>query len=106
MAKRTARKTKKKTAKKAARRPAARKTTAKKSAPAKRAPISSAKGKPRSKSEVCATIADHVGISKKEVAAVFETMGAMIEADLKKGAAGTFNVPGLMKVVVQRKPAT
>ena len=50
--------------------------------------------------------AEHVGISKKEVAAVFETMGAMMAADLKKGNAGVFNVPGLMKVTVQRKPAT
>ena len=33
-------------------------------------------------------------------------MGAMIAADLKKGNVGVFNIPGLMKVTVQRKPAT
>ena len=94
-----------------ARKPAARgaKKVAKKAA-AKPAPkpakITGAKGKPRSKSDVQATIAEHVGISKKEVAAVFDTMGQLIAADLSKGNAGTFNVPGLMKVSVQRKPAT
>ena len=113
MAKKTTRKkTAKKTASKtAARKPAARKASprkaATKKAPAAAAPkITGAKGKPRTKSDVQATIAEHVGISKREVAAVFETMGAMLAADLKKGAAGTFNVPGLMKVTVQRKPAT
>ena len=116
MAKRTAKKKTtrkpaargKKVAKKpAARKSTARKSTAKKSTAKKAAPkITAAKGKARTKSDVQATIAENVGISKKEVASVFETMGAMIAADLKKGNAGTFNVPGLMKVTVQRKPAT
>lgn len=114
MAKRTAKKktTRKPAArgKKVARKPAARKTAARKTtakkATAKPAKITGAKGKPRTKSDVQAVIAEHVGISKKEVAAVFETMGSMIAADLSKGNAGTFNVPGLMKVTVQRKPAT
>lgn len=109
MAKRT-------TKKKTTRKPAARgkkvakkkttKKTAAKTTASRGGKITGAKGKPRSKSEVQATIAEQVGISKKEVAAVFETMGQMIAADLKKGNAGAFNVPGLMKVTVQRKPAT
>ncbi|PHQ78771.1 MAG: integration host factor [Phycisphaera sp.] len=118
MAKRTAKKKStrkpatrgKKVAKKktTARKPAARRATAKAApAPARKVgKIVGAKGKARTKSDVQATIADQVGISKKEVAAVFETMGTMIAADLKKGNAGTFNIPGLMKVLVQRKPAT
>ena len=91
--------------------------TAKKKAPAKKAAakapaakkparITSAKDKVRTKSEVLGMISDHVGISKKEAAQVFEVMGEMIEKDLKKGAVGAFNVPGMMKVSVQRKPAT
>lgn len=94
-------------AKKVAKKPApkaAAKAAAK--AASKPARIVGAKGKPRSKGDVQATIAEHVGISKKEVAAVFDTMGTIIAADLQKGNAGTFNVPGLMKVIVQRKPAT
>ncbi len=106
MAKKAAKKTARKTAGK---KTAARKPTAKAAAaPAAKKPakITAAKGKPRSKSEVVSVIADHAGISKKEVSAVFDAMGQLIAADLGKGAAGTFNVPGLMKVTVVRKPAT
>jgi nucleoid DNA-binding protein len=115
MAKKAAKKTARKTAgkKTASRKPAARKSTARKStarkaAPAARKPgkITAAKDKPRSKSEVMSVIAENAGLSKKEVAAVFDTMGEMMAADLKKGSAGVFNVPGLMKVTVVRKPAT
>ena len=109
MAKRT---TKKSTARKttAKKKAPARKPAAKKKAPVaaakKPAKITSAKGKTRTKSEVLGIISDHVGISKKEASQVFDVMGEMIEADLKKGAVGAFNVPGMMKVMVQRKPAT
>jgi nucleoid DNA-binding protein len=94
----------KKTAKKASKK-AAKKTAAKAAAP-KPVKISPAKGKPRGKSEVYSTIAEHVGISRKEVAGVFDVMHQLITADLSKGAAGVFNVPGMMKVIVVRKPAT
>ncbi len=107
MAKRSTRK--KTTRKKTTRRTASRKKTTRRPAAKKAAPkarITSARGKPRSKSEVYGIIAENVGITKKEVAGVFDTMGQMIQADLKKGAVGTFNVPGMMKVLVQRKPAT
>jgi nucleoid DNA-binding protein len=104
MAKRTTKKVTRRPAKKTA----ARKTTAKKAAPAapKATKIVAAKDKPRTKSEVLSIISEHVGISKKEAAQVFEIMGEMIEKDLKKGACGAFNIPGMMKVTVQRKPAT
>ena len=106
--------TKKKTAarkpakKTAARKPAKKKAAAKKAAPAAKKParITAAKEKPRTKSEVLSIISDHVGISKKEAAQVFDVMGDMIQVDLKKGSCGAFNVPGMMKVMVQRKPAT
>lgn len=120
MAKRTAKKTAarkpaKKTAKRTVRKTAAKKTAAKKAPARKAAPtaaakkpakIVAAKEKPRTKSEVLTIISDHVGISKKEAAQVFDIMGDMIEKDLKKGNCGAFNVPGMMKVMVQRKPAT
>jgi len=109
MAKRTTKKTTKRPAKKtAARKPAAKKTTKKTStaATAKPTKITPAKEKPRTKSEVLTIISEHVGISKKEAAQVFEVMGEMIQADLKKNAVGSFNIPGMMKVTVQRKPAT
>jgi nucleoid DNA-binding protein len=95
-AKRSTKRATKRTAKRAS-----RKTSAAKK-PAGR--ISPAKGKPRTKSEIYGTIADQVGISKKEVSAVFDVMSQMIAADLKRGS-GAFNIPGMMKVSVRRKPA-
>ena len=62
--------------------------------------------KPRSKSDVYGTIAQHVGIQRREVAGVFHVMVSLIKADLSKSGSGVFKVPGLMRVTVQRKPAT
>jgi len=92
----TGRSTTRKTAKK---KKTAKKTSAR---PGKITPAS----KPRSKSEVFGLLADHAGISKREVAAVFDAMTDIMKADLSKRGPQAFNVPGLMKVVVQRKPAT
>ena len=66
----------------------------------------SATSKPRSKGEVFGTIAQHVGIHRRDVAAVFHVMGSMIKADLSKNGSGVFKVPGLMRITVKRKPAT
>ena len=106
--------------KKAAKKTAARKTTARKTTArkkvakkvAKKATASAkptritAAAKPRTKSEVFNILAEHAGISKKEVASVFETLGTIVKADLSKRGPGAVNVAGLMKVTVQRKPAT
>ena len=100
------RKTKKRVAKKAKRKTTTRKKTTTRARSTGAGRITGARGKPRTKSEIFGTIADQVGITKKEVAGVFDTMQQMIAADLKKGNAGAFNVPGMMKVTVRRKPAT
>jgi len=65
-----------------------------------------ASAKTRSQSAVFGTIAQHVGIHRRDVAAVFHVMGSMIKTDLSKSGSGVFKVPGLMRVTVQRKPAT
>lgn len=91
------------TAKKAA----AKAPAQKKAAPVK-APSNAAFDKvdrTRTKSQILAAIADRVGVSKKDVNGVFEALSDLIGHDLKKGP-GSFTVPGLMKVVVVRKPAT
>ncbi len=67
--------------------------------------VSAARGL-RSKSDVFGTIAGHVGINRRDVAAVFHVMASIIKADLSKGGPGVFKVPGLMRITVQRKPAT
>jgi len=88
-----------KTAKKASVRPVSKLDTSK--------PVKvSGSSKPRSKSEVLSTIAQHAGIHRRDVGAVFHTMASMIRADLSKAGSGIFNVPGLMRITVKRKPAT
>lgn len=106
MAKRTAKKTTRRPAKKTTKRTARRTST---TASAKAAPKKlrlTAADKTRTKSEVYALLAEGAGISKKEVAAVFDTMCDIMGKDLSRRGPGTFNIPGMMKVVVQRKPAT
>ncbi len=58
------------------------------------------------KSQILMTIADTTELSKKEISAVFEELGTLMLRHLRKGGAGEFTVPGLMKCVVKRKPAT
>jgi len=59
----------------------------------------------RSKSDIFNVIAEHNGLSRKQVAGVFDTLSAIIGADLSSKM-GTFKVPGLMKIAVISKPAT
>ncbi len=57
------------------------------------------------KSEILANIAETTGLSKKEVAAVFDALAQEISKNLKKNAAGQFTIPGLCKVVRVEKKA-
>ncbi|MFZ4572815.1 MAG: HU family DNA-binding protein [Phycisphaerales bacterium] len=83
---------------------AAAKTEAKTTkAPAKPAKIT-ASSKLRTKSEIFNLIAEHNGLSRKQVAGVFDTMTSIIGVDLAKGS-GVFKVPNLLKITVVRKPA-
>lgn len=90
----------KKTGKAAGKTASKAKPAAKASKPAKITGAST----PRKKTEIFNTIAEHNELSRKQVAGVFQTMQDMIAADLKKGT--VFAVPGLMKITVNRKPAT
>lgn len=58
------------------------------------------------KSQLMTHIADATELNKKQVATVFEEMGNLMRRHLRKGGAGEFTLPGLMKCVVKRKPAT
>lgn len=59
--------------------------------------------KPSTKTEIMNYIAEETDLKKKDVAAVFDALNAMIKKDLNK--AGMFSVPGLMKIKVIKKPA-
>src|SRR2546430_15165608 len=65
-----------------------------------------ASGKPRSKGEVFGTIAQHVGIHRRDVAAAFHVMGSIIKADLSKSGSGIFKVPGFLRITGEREAAT
>lgn len=62
--------------------------------------------KPMSKSEVYAAIAESTGVSRKDVAKVFDELAGLIAKNIGKKGSGVFAVPGLMKITVIRKPAT
>jgi nucleoid DNA-binding protein len=66
----------------------------------------STSGKPMSKSEIVAEIAGATGLAKKQVSAVFEAMAGQIKKSLGRTGPGVYTVPGLMKCMVVRKPAT
>jgi nucleoid DNA-binding protein len=61
---------------------------------------------PMTKSAMLDQIAQNTGLAKKQVSAVLDELACLIESHLKKGSAGQFTLPGLMKIEVRRKPAT
>ena len=107
---------KKPTAKKAAvakKAPVAKKAAAKKApvakkkaAAKKKAPAVAGVKKPPTKSEIMTSIAESTDLSRKQVASVFEALNGLIQDNLKPRGPGTFSVPGLMKIRVNKKPAT
>lgn len=63
--------------------------------------------KPPTKSEIYAKIVEDTGLTRKDVAAVFESLNGQIQNNLGGLAApGIFTVPGLLKLRVVNKPAT
>ena len=88
----------------------AKKKTAKKKVAAKKAaaPVKKIRAikEPMTKTALYANIAETTELSKKDVAKVFEALGDVINGHVKKGAIGTFTLPGLLKVKTIRKPAT
>jgi nucleoid DNA-binding protein len=59
-----------------------------------------------SKSEIFTNIAEETGLTKKDVAAVFDSLAGQIKKNLGgRGAAGVFTIPGLVKMRVVKKPA-
>ena len=95
---------KKKTTKKAVKKKtSAKKTTTKKAAATKR--IRAIK-EPMTRAALVSHLAEKTGLSKKEVTAVFEELKNVIEGHLKTGGARVFNLHGLLKIKVHRKPAT
>ena len=62
------------------------------------------KGGAPTKSEVLTQISKDTSLSRKQVAAVFDSLGGVIKKSLRGN--GLFTMPGLMKLKVVKKPAT
>lgn len=58
------------------------------------------------KTEIFRTISEDTGLTRKDVSSVFDSLSGLIAKNLKKSGPQQFTVPGLCKIVVQRKPAT
>jgi len=58
-----------------------------------------------SKTQILDQIATTTDLSRKQVAAVLDSLTEVIEAHVKKNAVGEFVLPGLLKVSTVRKPA-
>jgi nucleoid DNA-binding protein len=65
-----------------------------------------APSKVMSKSDVISGIAESTDLTKKQVNQVFDSMAGQIKKSLGRNGPGAYTVPGLMKIVVVRKPAT
>ncbi|MCP3961953.1 MAG: DNA-binding protein [bacterium] len=61
---------------------------------------------PYTKAKLIAAISEDTGLTRKEVASVFESLGDYMHRHLKKRSAGTFTLPGLAKFSVSSKKAT
>ena len=61
--------------------------------------------KPLTKTEVIAALAAGTGLTKQQVNAMFDELVKLMSENLQADGPGVFNIPGLMKVRVVRKPA-
>ena len=62
--------------------------------------------KPMTKSEIYASLAESTGLTRKDIAKVFDELAALVAKNLGKKGAGQFSLPGLAKLKAVRKPAT
>jgi nucleoid DNA-binding protein len=66
----------------------------------------SGSSKAATKGEIYTKIASEAGLTKKQVSAVFDGLTKLIKNELGKKGPGLFQIPGLLKLKVVRKPAT
>ena len=57
------------------------------------------------KTQLLTEIAENTDLTKKQVASVLDELTVLIERHIKKRSGGEFMMPGLFKIVTQRKPA-
>lgn len=57
------------------------------------------------KTQILNEIAEETGLTKKDVGAVLDELGVVIERHIKKRSCGEFTLPGLLKITTVKKPA-
>lgn len=62
--------------------------------------------KPMTKTDILNSLAESTELSKKQVGAVLDGLSDLISDNIGTKGPGVFNIPGLMKIQVVRKPAT
>ena len=62
--------------------------------------------KPLTKTEIVASLAESTDLTKKDINNVLTELGELIGKSVGKRGPGIFNLPGLLKIKVVRKPAT
>jgi nucleoid DNA-binding protein len=58
------------------------------------------------KSEIFGSLSESTGLTRQQIAGVFENLTQLIEANVGKRGPGIFVLPSLAKIKVVRKPAT
>ena len=67
---------------------------------------SSSKAKAMTKSAVYQEIAASTGLTRKQIAEVFDSLSKLVKRELGKKGPGAFTLPGMAKLKLVRKPAT
>jgi nucleoid DNA-binding protein len=70
------------------------------------ADASKSRPKAATKTAVYQALADQTGLSRKQIATVFDELSAYIKAQLGKKGPGVFTLPGLLKIKRVEKKAT
>jgi nucleoid DNA-binding protein len=63
-------------------------------------------GKPATKTAMFSALADASGLTKKQIATVFDELELMIKKELSKKGPGVVTIPGLLKIKRVHKNAT
>ena len=62
--------------------------------------------KPMTKTEIIASLSETTDLTKQQVAKLFDELAVLIKNNLGEQGPGIFDIPGLLKIKVVRKPAT
>ncbi len=63
-------------------------------------------GRPVSKSAMYQSLAEATGLTRRQIASVFDELTNLIKRDVGKKGPGVFALPGLLKIKRVSKPAT